>query len=69
MSKTKPEWLLPLRGGVAALPPARTCQWPFGDPGAPDFHFCGRKSFAGFSYCEEHAAMAYRPVEPRRNVA
>jgi GcrA cell cycle regulator len=41
-----------------------TCRWPYGDPGKPDFHFCG-----GFvwdkTYCKHHHAMAYSPEKPR----
>jgi hypothetical protein len=54
---------------VKDVPPARTCQWPYGEPGKKNFHFCGKKSHEGFSYCPEHVAMAYRPSEPRRRVA
>jgi GcrA cell cycle regulator len=42
------------------------CHWPIGDPGEPDFHFCGRKSTSGLPYCEHHARMAYQPVQARR---
>jgi hypothetical protein len=49
--------------------PFRTCQWPFGHPGEDGFHFCGKKTFATFSYCKEHAEMAYRAPEPRRDSA
>jgi hypothetical protein len=34
------------------------CHWPHGDPGRPDFYFCGRPA-AGGSYCEEHHIRAY----------
>jgi hypothetical protein len=43
-----------------------TCRWPYGDPGTPEFHFCG-----GFvwdkTYCKHHHAMAHEP-EKRRPV-
>ena len=42
------------------------CKWPIGDPGEPEFHFCGRKSCASLPYCEHHARMAYQPVQMRR---
>ncbi len=42
------------------------CRWPIGDPGEPDFHFCGRKKFGSLPYCEHHARMAYQPVQLRR---
>lgn len=37
----------------------RSCLWPIGDPGAPDFHFCGAEAVPGKSYCAEHCAKAY----------
>ena len=39
--------------------PGPTCQWPFGDPGDPDFHFCGKRVLPGKPYCAEHHARAY----------
>ena len=39
------------------------CRWPIGDPGEPDFHFCGRKKFGSLPYCEHHVRMAYQPVQ------
>ena len=42
------------------------CRWPIGDPGEPEFHFCGRKSCGTLPYCEHHARMAYQPVQARR---
>ncbi len=38
----------------------RPCQWPFGDPGEPDFYFCRRESMEGKPYCPEHVARAYQ---------
>src|SRR5262249_45378750 len=35
-----------------------TCRWPFGDPGRPDFYFCGDLVARG-PYCERHRAVAY----------
>ncbi len=49
--------------------PFRTCQWPFGEPGTKEFHFCGEKTLEGYSYCTKHVEMAYREPEPRRKVA
>jgi len=46
---------------VCALTP-EVCCWPCGDPGHPDFHFCG-SPVAKRPYCEHHHAMAY--VAPR----
>jgi GcrA cell cycle regulator len=31
------------------------CKWPFGDPGDPDFHYCGKKcDKERHSFCSEH---------------
>jgi GcrA cell cycle regulator len=38
---------------------APPCQWPFGDPGNDDFHFCGSPSLSGRPYCPDHCARAY----------
>ncbi len=43
-----------------------TCKWPVGDPGKPDFFFCGRKSDVGIPYCAFHARIAYQPSAERR---
>lgn len=43
-----------------------TCQWPHGNPGEPDFHFCGGVPLAGKPYCAEHAAIAYVKIRDRR---
>jgi len=45
----------------------RTCKWPIGHPGEPDFHFCGRQSNPGFPYCVEHCGVAYQAQLPRRD--
>jgi len=42
---------------VIALAP-EACRWPCGDPGHPDFHFCG-DPVAKRPYCERHRALAY----------
>ena len=39
----------------------RMCRWPKGDPGDPDFQFCGGKVIPGAPYCATHAAQAYQP--------
>jgi GcrA cell cycle regulator len=44
----------------------QTCKWPVGDPGRPDFFFCGRKSDEGIPYCGYHARIAYPPSSDRR---
>lgn len=48
--------------------PYRKCQWPNGHPGDEDFHFCGKSTFGGFSYCRDHVSRAYRVPEPKRSV-
>jgi GcrA cell cycle regulator len=40
---------------------AHACKWPIGDPLEPSFTLCGRRREEGASYCQEHAAVAYRP--------
>lgn len=43
----------------------RPCQWPYGDPGEPDFRFCGRESAPSKPYCPEHVARAYHTSDGR----
>jgi GcrA cell cycle regulator len=38
----------------------RACQWPFGDPKEPGFHFCGKTPEPGRPYCSKHSKLAYR---------
>jgi GcrA cell cycle regulator len=61
------ELVIPLheRASILTLKEAM-CRWPIGDPGEPEFHFCGRKSCGSLPYCEHHARMAYQPVHSRR---
>jgi GcrA cell cycle regulator len=42
------------------------CRWPIGDPGKPDFFFCGGKTIEGLPYCGYHARIAYQPAVDRR---
>jgi GcrA cell cycle regulator len=42
---------------------SRTCCWPIGEPGTPEFRFCEGDPLSGKPYCAEHAAVAY--VKPR----
>lgn len=35
------------------------CHWPVGNPGEPDFHFCGEPSILGKSYCLKHYNIGY----------
>jgi len=43
-----------------------TCHWPVGDPGSPDFFFCGGPSVDGQPYCTHHCRMAFQPASERR---
>jgi len=47
----------------------RSCCWPLGEPGTPEFRFCGGESILGKPYCAEHAAIAYVRVRDRREDA
>ena len=38
------------------------CSWPEGEPGTPDFYFCGEPSVTDKPYCEAHCARAYVKV-------
>lgn len=41
------------------------CKFPLGDPGNPDFGFCGARRQEGLPYCEYHVGLAYRtPRQP-----
>jgi GcrA cell cycle regulator len=44
-----------------------TCHWPIGDPGQPDFFFCGGQTVSGLPYCAYHSRVAYQPVHTRRD--
>ena len=48
---------------------ASRCCWPIGDPGTPQFRFCEATNAAGYPYCPDHCAIAYRPVPGRREAA
>ncbi len=45
----------------------RTCRWPVGDPGDPDFFFCGGEVNPEMSYCAYHSRIAYQPPDRRRD--
>ncbi|WP_286206883.1 GcrA family cell cycle regulator [Formicincola oecophyllae] len=55
------------RQPVRPLRSAFQCQWPFGDPGTVEFHFCGRTVITGKPYCVEHVAIAYVKLRERRD--
>jgi GcrA cell cycle regulator len=42
-----------------------TCRWPFGDPAASDFHYCGQLPQTAGPYCDTHESMS-RPSGQRR---
>lgn len=42
------------------------CRWPIGDPKDDAFHFCGRRTEDGISYCGHHARIAFRTSAPRQ---
>ena len=48
---------------------ARPCQWPFGDPSADGFHFCGAPVLVGKPYCPAHCDLAYVRADRRTNRA
>lgn len=48
----------------------RTCCWPIGEPGTPNFRFCGAvELIPGRPYCLDHCNMAYAPMVRRREKA
>jgi GcrA cell cycle regulator len=53
---------VPSKPTIAMLNPVtdRMCQWPIGNPGEVNFHFCGHQASASRPYCDQHCAMAYR---------
>lgn len=38
-----------------------SCRWPIGEPGKPEFGFCGCEKVRGSSYCAQHFQIAYTP--------
>jgi GcrA cell cycle regulator len=44
-----------------------TCRWPIGDPGSPEFFFCGGAAIVGLPYCAHHSRVAYQPANVRRD--
>lgn len=45
---------------------ARSCRFPNGDPGNPDFHFCGAEAVDHRPYCTFHMNICYTPSKPSR---
>jgi GcrA cell cycle regulator len=61
----KPREAAPSRGKTLLELNNKTCRWPFGQPGAPKFHFCGVPSAdleRGIPYCEHHMRRAFSAV-------
>ncbi|RAI60851.1 GcrA family cell cycle regulator [Roseicella frigidaeris] len=48
---------------------ARSCCWPLGEPGTPEFRFCSAEAMTSKPYCAEHASVAYVRVRDRREDA
>jgi GcrA cell cycle regulator len=44
----------------------KTCRWPIGDPGSPEFFFCGGETANELPYCTYHSRVAYQPANERR---
>ena len=45
----------------------KTCKWPVGDPATEEFWFCGLATQSGKPYCEAHLAVAFPPMNSRRD--
>jgi len=52
----------PVKPIISMLNPVtdRACQWPIGNPGEAEFHFCGEASIQNRPYCNDHCLLAYR---------
>lgn len=50
------------RGPVAPVR-YRHCRWPYGEPKAEEFRFCGAPVTPGKPYCPVHCAIAYLPED------
>lgn len=44
---------------------ADDCRWPFGDPLAGEFYFCGQRKKDGSPYCDHHDRQAFQAAKPR----
>jgi GcrA cell cycle regulator len=42
------------------------CKFPIGDPTEANFAFCGRASWGGHPYCQDHARLAYQPSQAKK---
>ena len=59
---------LPAGRRYAVFPPPGRCQFPHGDPGKPDFHFCGEVAKFGSAYCADHHARCFYTPRDRTEV-
>lgn len=48
---------------------ANMCSWPNGEPGKPDFRFCGKPAEIGKPYCAAHCEIAYVPNTKKKTIA
>jgi len=58
---------VPRKGANILALTERMCKWPVGDPRDNDFHFCGKQTSPGVTYCAEHSALAYQPAKKRED--
>jgi GcrA cell cycle regulator len=47
----------------------KSCRFPIGDVGTPDFGFCGRTPRHHSPYCAEHHKRCFVPLTPRHRAA
>lgn len=43
---------------------SKQCEYPYGDPTDPDYHYCGHPTKEGSHYCAPHHAKCYQPKAP-----
>ncbi len=59
MAIAQPESAAPVVASITTIDlTSRTCRWPFGDPTASDFHYCGQLPQKSLPYCATHASMS-----------
>lgn len=61
-----PRPVLIAAGASRPSPRVPACCWPIGEPGTPNFRFCGDPAMANKPYCQPHAEIAYVRVRDRR---
>jgi GcrA cell cycle regulator len=57
--RSEPSRRPPMSRSYRGADSGQGCLWPIGDPGTPEFHFCGADREEGRPYCSEHVARAY----------